>query len=77
MVHFLIEALFIGVITALVGLAISTLLMYTRPGFSLKQYKFWPLVLLSFFVTGFVMHIGFELIKLNKWYCHKGYACSK
>jgi hypothetical protein len=75
-VHFLVEALVIGGITAVVGFVISTLLMYaSAPDFSLRRYKFWPYVVIAFFLTGFLMHVGFELIQINKWYCKQGYAC--
>lgn len=71
------EALIVGIVTAIIGFVISTALMYTRPGFSLQKYKFWPLVLLAFFVTGVVCHLGFEWLGLNKAYCKQGYACRR
>jgi cell division protein FtsW (lipid II flippase) len=69
------EALVVGLVTAIVGLAISTAFMYTDKKFSLKKYHFWSRVALSYFVTGVVLHIGFEILGANKWYCKYGNAC--
>jgi len=71
-----VEALVVGVVTAIIGLGVSTALMYaSQKDFSLSKYKFWPLVLLAFFITGVVCHLGFEVLGANKWYCRKGNAC--
>jgi H+/Cl- antiporter ClcA len=69
------EALFVGIITAIVGLVISTLFMLGSDRFSWKTYNFWPRVMLSYFVTGIVLHLGFEFLGANKWYCRNGNAC--
>lgn len=72
---FLVEALVVGLVAGIVGLIISTLFMLPSKDFSLKKYHFWPQVALSFFVTGFILHVGFELAGANKWYCKHGNAC--
>jgi hypothetical protein len=73
-----VEALAVGTATSVVGLLISTLIMYAvTPAFSLTRYKFWPYVLLAFFITGVCLHVGFELVGANKWYCRNGNACRK
>jgi hypothetical protein len=30
---------------------------------------------LFMFLVGFGIHLGFELVGLNKWYCRNGVAC--
>lgn len=72
---FLVEALVVGLVAGIVGLIISTLFMLPSKDFSWKKYHFWPQVFLSFFVTGFILHVGFELAGANKWYCKHGNAC--
>ena len=72
----LIEALSVGIITGFVGFLISTSLMYiTSKNFSLKKYHFWFQVFFSYFITGFLIHLLFEMLGLNKWYCKYGNAC--
>jgi hypothetical protein len=76
--HYFFEALIVGVATAVLGFGISTLLMVvSTPDFSFEKYKFWPLVLVSFFLTGFWLHLIFEWTTLNRLYCRRGYACSQ
>jgi|LakMenEpi03Aug12_release.lakeMendotaPanAssembly.Ray.scaffolds.fasta_scaffold3330219_1 hypothetical protein len=75
MAHILIEALIIGLITAVVGFLLSTLFMLPSKSFSWKKYDFWPQVMAAFFLTGFLLHLGFELAGINKWYCKNGNAC--
>lgn len=75
--HFIIEALIVGLISATIGFIVSTSLMYERdPNFSLKKYTFWPWVLVGYFITGVIAHLLFEFSGANKWYCKNGYACS-
>ena len=31
---------------------------------------------ISLFFTGFIAHLSFEYIGLNKWYCKNGHACN-
>lgn len=75
MANILTEALFVGLITGIFGLIISTLFMLPSKKFSWKKYTFWPNVTMSFFVTGFLLHILFEYFGANRWYCKNGNAC--
>jgi len=75
MANLIVEALIVGIISGIVGLIISTLFMLPSKDFSWKKYHFWPAVLLSFFTTGFLLHLGFEAAGANKWYCKHGKAC--
>lgn len=71
----IVEALIVGLITGILGLIISTAFMLPSKDFSLKKYHFWPQVLLSFFLTGFLIHLICETTGINKWYCKHGNAC--
>lgn len=71
------EMLAVGFLTAILGFIISTLLMYKfSENFTIKKYKFWPQVFLSFFITGCLIHLLCEYSGVNKWYCKNGVACS-
>jgi len=64
------EALVVGVITAVVGLVISTAMMYaTQKGFSLRSYTFWWQVALAMFLTGALIHVVLELTGINRKWC--------
>lgn len=67
--HYLFEAILVGLATAIVGFIISTLMMSTQKDFSVVKYHFWWQVVLSFFITGAFLHIGFELLGWNASYC--------
>lgn len=65
-----IEALVIGIITGIIGLIISTIIMfYSSKSFSLQRYKFWPQILFSYMLTGIIIHILFEYTNMNKKFC--------
>jgi nitric oxide reductase large subunit len=71
------EILMVGLATAVVGFIVSTLFMYIfANNFSVKKYHFWWQVVLSYFVTGCLIHIICEVTGVNKWYCKNGAACS-
>jgi hypothetical protein len=72
-----VEALSVGLTTALVGLFISTVFMFVfSKKFTLKKYKFWPQIFFSYFVTGFVIHLIYEWTGMNKKFCcDRKYSC--
>lgn len=76
MTKLLIEALVVGITAAFAGIVISTLFMLPRKDFNWKKYDFWPQILASFFLTGFILHLSFEWLGANKWYCKHGNACN-
>jgi RsiW-degrading membrane proteinase PrsW (M82 family) len=70
------EAIIVGIVTAVVGFVIATGMMYIGvEKFSFKKYHFWKRVLLGYFLTGVVIHLLFEALGANKWYCKNGNAC--
>lgn len=63
------EALIVGLITAIVGFIIATSLMFFEPDFSFERYHFWFRVMAGYFITGFVLHLILEYTGINKKYC--------
>jgi hypothetical protein len=70
-----IEALSVGLLTSIIGFIISTLFMIPQKRFNFKTYTFWPWILLSYFITGFLIHLICQFSGINKWYCKNGNAC--
>jgi preprotein translocase subunit Sss1 len=70
-----IEAVVVALATGIVGFIIATMLMFTDKDFSLQKYSFWPQVLFSYALTGFVIHLLAEWSGVNAWYCRNGFAC--
>ena len=73
--NLLLEAIIVGVGTAIIGFIISTSMMFTNKNFTLKKYHFWWQIFLSFFLTGFLFHLICQVIGANRWYCKNGNAC--
>lgn len=77
MVHYVIEAIFVGIGTLIIGTAFSVLSMYAQKDFTIAKITFWPSLIAVNFMLGFVFHLLCEWAGVNKWYCSNGYACSK
>ena len=71
----LLEALVVGVASGIVGSLVALGVMSLDSQFSVRIYRFWPQVFLSFFITGIVLHLLFEAAGANSWYCKHGNAC--
>ncbi len=75
------EAFAVGLSTAFIGLFMSTLFMFifSKKKFNLGRYTFWPQVFLSYFVTGFIIHLIYEWTGMNKKFCcNRNYTdCNK
>jgi len=70
------EVIVVGLMTALVGFIISSLMMVLlAKDFSVKKYHFWWQVFLSYFITGCLIHLLCEASGINHWYCSNGVAC--
>ena len=73
-----IEVVVVGVATAIIGFIVSTIMMVIfSKEFRPEKYHFWWQVILSYFITGCLIHILCEISGTNKWYCTNGVACKK
>lgn len=66
-----IEASIVGILNLVIGFIIS----YISMGDKAKTFNHWTGVLVSFFITGFIIHLVCEITGLNKKYCKHGNAC--
>ena len=71
------EMLVVGLGFGVLGLIVSTAFMYATPGFSLRKYRFWWQVFLSYAIAGALFHLICEATNINAWYCKNGNACKK
>jgi hypothetical protein len=70
------EALVVGLGVSIIGTLISYLAMaYSNNSFNFK-FDHWFSVIISEFLTGFLIHYLSEYYGLNKWYCKNGNACN-
>jgi hypothetical protein len=63
--HIIVEAIIVGICTLVIGGIISFFMM----GKEAKGFQHWDRVLASYFFTGFLFHLLFEITGLNKKYC--------
>jgi hypothetical protein len=76
--HFIIEAIFVGFITLIIGTLISKLsekILKVQLPTSCKDWNKHYIMEFSLFATGFAVHIACEVLGMNKWYCRNGDAC--
>ena len=76
--HYVFEAVVVGVVlvfaTYLSVVLTKTLVPVVEEGEYFNKYR---VMEISIFVAGFLTHIFFEKVGLNKAYCTSGHACSK
>ena len=73
-----IEAIFVGVVIVIVGTLVAGLFSYGFKSDLPPVCKDWNknyVMEMSLFFTGFVSHLFFEIVGLNKWYCKNSVAC--
>ncbi len=70
-VKLLLEALAVGISNVIMVLTIYLLF---RKMINIKEINIMNLVYICF-ISGFLLHLLFELLKLNFWYCKNGNAC--
>lgn len=69
------EALYVAVIVALFGMAVSYGVMVWDNSSKIHDNNHWMRIIISFFITGFIVHLTAEYTGINAWYCQHGYAC--
>jgi hypothetical protein len=75
--HLLTEATAVGIATSILGTILSYLSMaYGQKSFNVK-FDNWTSIIISEFLTGFILHLLAEYFGVNKWYCKYGNACRK
>ena len=70
----LIEGAVVGLSTLILGLVVRYIIANfenINPNFVFHNKGMW----LSLFLTGFILHIGLDLIGLNRWYCKNCAGC--
>lgn len=76
--HYIGEAIVVGVVLVVVtyvAVFLTTKIVPpSPPGEHFNKYK---VMEISIFVAGFLTHLFFEKVGLNKAYCTSGYACKK
>jgi hypothetical protein len=77
MVHYLIEAISVGLLSLMIGTFLSVSAMYYQSDFKISKINFWMSLLVTNFLIGFFIHLLCEWVGINKWYCKNGYACKK
>lgn len=71
------EAIVVGIVTIIVGFLGSFIARNILPiPLKTEWFNKYHVMELSLFLTGFLIHIFFEILGLNKWYCIHGTACS-
>lgn len=66
----LLEAFSVGLSAVVIGFPISTGMMFVSDkNFTWGEYRFWWEVALAYFLTGFFLHLIFEGLGWNLWYC--------
>lgn len=71
--HIIIEGCVVGMATVILGTVIS--LIYAK--LENNNHKFLNNIgmYICLFLTGFILHIGWDLVGLNKWYCKHCAGC--
>jgi len=67
------EAIIVGIMNIAFGFIVS----YLSMGEKAKTFTHWNSLLLSFFITGVLIHLFCEVSGINKRYCKDGNACKK
>jgi len=77
MVHYLVEAVVVGVVLVLIGLIIANILKMfdNNTPDNCKNWNDNFIMEKTLFLIGFFTHVFFEITGGNKWYCKYGNAC--
>jgi uncharacterized membrane protein SirB2 len=70
--NIVLESIVVGLITLIFGKIVSKILMITNDKHNLvRKWSEPPLVSLILFMTGICIHLLFECVGFNKWYCDR------
>ena len=72
--NIIIEGFAVGISVLLLGLVVRYIIAKfenVSTNFIFKNRGMW----LSLFLTGFILHVGLDLIGLNSWYCKNCAGC--
>lgn len=78
LIKLLIEAIIVGIITVICGLAAGYIVSRIEPSESPKECKEWNknhVMEKSLFLAGIFIHLSCEFLQINKYYCKNGLAC--
>lgn len=74
----LIEAVVVGVFMILFGYIGSIIAKNLLPKTeNYENFNKYHVMELALFLAGFLAHLSFQLLGVNKWYCKYGVACTK
>lgn len=80
MLQIIIEAIIVGIVVVIIGVIISSLIGIIWKKSVPKVCQDWNknhVMEIALFLTGFLTHILFQVVGINKKYCSIGYACKK
>ncbi len=78
MIKLLFEAIIVGFFIIIFGYIGSYLASIILPKTNKNEYfNKYHVMEFALFLTGFIAHLVFQLIGINKWYCKNGVACYK
>jgi|TARA_B110000977_G_scaffold154000_1_gene195662 hypothetical protein len=72
--NIIVEGFAVGISVLLLGLVVRYIIAKfenVSTNFIFKNRGMW----LSLFLTGFILHVGLDLIGLNSWYCKNCAGC--
>ena len=70
----LLEASTVGISLVVYALIVTKILDVLLPKDSVTEFS---RMIIGIFVTGFTIHLVFEVTRLNSYYCLHGHACKK
>jgi nucleoside recognition membrane protein YjiH len=69
------EALYVAIIVSVFGTIVTYFMLLWENSSKIHSSDHWKNIIISFFITGFLVHLTAEYTGVNQWYCNHGYAC--
>jgi uncharacterized membrane protein YeaQ/YmgE (transglycosylase-associated protein family) len=77
MIKLLFEAFVVGISIIIFGYIGAFVASFILPKTEKNEYfNKYHVMEAALFFTGFIAHLVFQLLGINKWYCKNGVACS-